>query len=206
MEQRLDVDLTLPPSSSTCGQSARGSPPAEGWYGPEPTTTHSKPGGTQGQTGGIRLLSPPIGALGLDDLSNPNHSSRPLSQRRGGKRRGHTDGNGEGKTENLGSPGWAAERATDALPAFVLRSLLIRVCKTTLSLTPPTTELMLSTNNHVPNAHGKKGHPGSRPTLDFSSGRDLTACEFESRVGLHAIGAEPAWESLSPPLPHPSNQ
>ena len=36
------------------------------------------------------------------------------------------------------------------------------------------------------------------PTLDFSSGHDLTVPEFEPHVGLHADSAEPAWDSLSP--------
>ena len=34
-------------------------------------------------------------------------------------------------------------------------------------------------------------------TLGFSSGHDLTVCEFESCVGLCADGADPAWDSLS---------
>ena len=46
-----------------------------------------------------------------------------------------------------------------------------------------------------------RGAPGwlSRlgPRLDFGSGRDLTVREFETRVGLCADGAEPAWGSLS---------
>ena len=36
-----------------------------------------------------------------------------------------------------------------------------------------------------------------RPTLDFGSGRDLTVCEFEPRVGLCADSVERAWDSLS---------
>ena len=35
-------------------------------------------------------------------------------------------------------------------------------------------------------------------TLAFSSGHDLTVCEFKPRVGLCAEGAEPAWDSVSP--------
>ena len=34
-------------------------------------------------------------------------------------------------------------------------------------------------------------------TLGFSSVHDLTFCEFESRIGLFAGSAEPAWDSLS---------
>ena len=45
-----------------------------------------------------------------------------------------------------------------------------------------------------------------RPTLGFSSGHDLTVHEFEPRVGLHADGAEPAWDSLSQPLSPPQNK
>ena len=37
-------------------------------------------------------------------------------------------------------------------------------------------------------------------TLGFRSGRDLTVCEFEPRVGLHTDSAEPAWDALSPSL------
>ena len=44
------------------------------------------------------------------------------------------------------------------------------------------------------------------PTLDFSSGRDLTARGFEPLIWLCADSAEPAWNSLSLslslPLPH----
>ena len=36
------------------------------------------------------------------------------------------------------------------------------------------------------------------PTLDFSSGHDLTVREFEPRVGLCAGSVEPAWDYLSP--------
>ena len=43
-----------------------------------------------------------------------------------------------------------------------------------------------------------------RPTLDFSSGHDVTVLGIESPIGLHADSAEPAWGfslSLSaPPL------
>ena len=38
------------------------------------------------------------------------------------------------------------------------------------------------------------------PTLDFSSGHDLTVCEFERRVSLCADSVEPAWDSLSPSI------
>ena len=38
------------------------------------------------------------------------------------------------------------------------------------------------------------------PTLDFSSGYDLTVHEFEPHVGLCTDGAEPAWDSLFPSL------
>ena len=56
---------------------------------------------------------------------------------------------------------------------------------------------------HLPQVQKGKwwGHLGgsvtSRPTLDFGSGDDLTVFEFESRIGLHAASAEPAWDSLS---------
>ena len=39
--------------------------------------------------------------------------------------------------------------------------------------------------------------------LDFSSGHDLTVCEFEPHIGLCADSAEPAWDSLSLPLSLP---
>ena len=35
------------------------------------------------------------------------------------------------------------------------------------------------------------------PTLDFSSGHDLTVCESEPHTGPCADGTEPAWEPLS---------
>ena len=45
-----------------------------------------------------------------------------------------------------------------------------------------------------------------RLTLDFGSGRDLTVCEFQPRVGLCTVSTDPAWGSLSPsfslPLSH----
>ena len=41
------------------------------------------------------------------------------------------------------------------------------------------------------------------PTLGFGSGHDLTACEFEPRVGLRADSTEPAWDSLCLPLSAP---
>ena len=34
------------------------------------------------------------------------------------------------------------------------------------------------------------------PAFGFSSGRDLTVCEFKPLIGLHADSAEPAWNSL----------
>ena len=42
------------------------------------------------------------------------------------------------------------------------------------------------------------------PTLDFSSGRDVTVGEFEPHVGLCADRGEPIWDSfsLSLALPH----
>ena len=40
-----------------------------------------------------------------------------------------------------------------------------------------------------------------RLALDFGSGHDLMVREFESRVGLCADSAEPAWDSLSRSLP-----
>ena len=41
------------------------------------------------------------------------------------------------------------------------------------------------------------------PTLDFSSGHDLTVREFEPRIRLCANNAEPARDSLSPSLSDP---
>ena len=41
------------------------------------------------------------------------------------------------------------------------------------------------------------------PTLDLSSGHDLTVCEFEPHIRLHADSVEPAWDSLSPSLSAP---
>ena len=41
------------------------------------------------------------------------------------------------------------------------------------------------------------------PTLDLSSGPDLTVHEFEPRVRLCADGLEPAWDSVSPSLSSP---
>ena len=41
-------------------------------------------------------------------------------------------------------------------------------------------------------------------TLDFSSGCDLTVCEFEPLVELCAGSMEPAWDFLSVPLSLPS--
>ena len=42
-------------------------------------------------------------------------------------------------------------------------------------------------------------------SVDFSAGHDLTVCEFEPRVGLVAVSAEPASDPLFPnvclPLP-----
>ena len=40
-----------------------------------------------------------------------------------------------------------------------------------------------------------------RQTLDFSSGHDLMVCEFEPCIRLCADSMEPAWDSLSLPLP-----
>ena len=42
------------------------------------------------------------------------------------------------------------------------------------------------------------------PTLDFSSGHDLTVCEFDPRIRLCADSVEPAWDSLSPYLSAPT--
>ena len=36
------------------------------------------------------------------------------------------------------------------------------------------------------------------PTLDFSSGHDLTVLEIEPHVRLFADRVEPVWDSLSP--------
>ena len=42
-----------------------------------------------------------------------------------------------------------------------------------------------------------------RQTLHFGLGHDLTVCELVWEfVGLCTASAEPAWDSLSPPLPH----
>ena len=41
------------------------------------------------------------------------------------------------------------------------------------------------------------------PTLDFSSGHDLTVREFNPCVGLCTDSAEPSWDSLSPSLSAP---
>ena len=38
---------------------------------------------------------------------------------------------------------------------------------------------------------------GKWPTLDFSSGHDLTVCELEPHVSLCADSTVPAWDSLS---------
>ena len=38
------------------------------------------------------------------------------------------------------------------------------------------------------------------PTLDFSSGHDLTVCDFKSHVMLCTNGVEPASDPLSPSL------
>ena len=43
------------------------------------------------------------------------------------------------------------------------------------------------------------------PTLDLSSGHDLTVREFEPHVGLCAGGVEPAWDFVSPSFcPYPA--
>ena len=39
------------------------------------------------------------------------------------------------------------------------------------------------------------------PTLGFGSGHDLMVFEFEPHIRLRMGGVEPAWDSLSPPLP-----
>ena len=41
------------------------------------------------------------------------------------------------------------------------------------------------------------------PTLDFGSGHDLIVRGFEPHIGLCAVSAEPAWNSISPPLSAP---
>ena len=41
-------------------------------------------------------------------------------------------------------------------------------------------------------------------TLDFSSRHGLMVHEFKPRIGLHADGAEPAWDSVSLSLSAPS--
>ena len=47
---------------------------------------------------------------------------------------------------------------------------------------------------------GRLGGSVKHPTLDFGSGHDLTVHEYESHVGLHAAGVEPARDSLFPSL------
>ena len=46
-------------------------------------------------------------------------------------------------------------------------------------------------------------HLVEHPTLDFSSGHDLTVCEIETCVRLHDDSTGPAWGSLSPSLSAP---
>ena len=41
------------------------------------------------------------------------------------------------------------------------------------------------------------------PTLGFGSGRDVTVCGLEPRVGLCTDSLEPAWDSLPLPLSRP---
>ena len=41
------------------------------------------------------------------------------------------------------------------------------------------------------------------PTIDFSSGHDLTVCGIEPHVGLCTDSMEPTWDSLSPSLSAP---
>ena len=59
-----------------------------------------------------------------------------------------------------------------------------------------------------PDTGGKKAvleHLGGQlvkhPTLDFSSGLDLTVREFKPQVRLCVDSVEPAWDSLPPPTP-----
>ena len=51
---------------------------------------------------------------------------------------------------------------------------------------------------------GPLGGSVKRWTLDIGSDHDLTVCEIESRVQPCADSAEPARDSLSPPLPLPN--
>ena len=44
---------------------------------------------------------------------------------------------------------------------------------------------------------------GKCQTLDFSSGHNISICEFETCDGLHNDSVEPAWDSLSLPLSAP---
>ena len=44
------------------------------------------------------------------------------------------------------------------------------------------------------------GQSVKHPTLDFSSGHDLTVREFKPCIRLYAGGMEPAWDSLSPSI------
>ena len=42
-----------------------------------------------------------------------------------------------------------------------------------------------------------------RLTLDFDSDHELTVHEIQLHYGVDADSTEPAWDSLSPPLPLP---
>ena len=46
--------------------------------------------------------------------------------------------------------------------------------------------------------------PARHPTLDFSSGHDLTVCGFEPLIGLQADGADPTWDAVSFSLSAPA--
>ena len=54
--------------------------------------------------------------------------------------------------------------------------------------------------------HPWMAQPVKHPTLDFGSGHNLMAPEIKPRVELHAVSAEPAWDSLTLPLcPSPTH-
>ena len=50
---------------------------------------------------------------------------------------------------------------------------------------------------------GRLGGSLKCPTLDFSSGHDLTVRWFKSHIGLCANSAKTTWDSLSPSLSTP---
>ena len=55
--------------------------------------------------------------------------------------------------------------------------------------------------NLLGNKTCRVAQPVKHPTLGFSLGHDLTVCGIEPRIGFCADSMEPAWDSLSLPLP-----